>query len=168
LLESALPYQWSLSLVTERPTALSEVEAISGASLVIPRDLFRRLGGFDERFFMYYEDFDLCMRARGSGVPIFQEPRAVAVHHARQSTAGNRELFFWYVYRSKLMIVQKHGSPAAALLAFTIMLLGLAARIPAYAVAGKLLRDPELLHLSKCHTFVLSRFPAFYFSTQHA
>jgi len=44
------------------------VDYITGADLFIEKALFRRLGGFDERFFMYFEDDDLCRRARTLGV----------------------------------------------------------------------------------------------------
>ena len=40
---------------------------VSGGSLCIETNLFRELGGFDERFFMYYEDIDLCRRVRQAG-----------------------------------------------------------------------------------------------------
>ncbi len=43
---------------------------VSGASLLIDRQSFDKLGGFDESFFMYYEDIDLCIRATEIGIPV--------------------------------------------------------------------------------------------------
>ncbi len=46
------------------PSSRREVDWIPGAFVFIPADVFRGLGGFDERFFMYYEEVDLCRRIR--------------------------------------------------------------------------------------------------------
>lgn len=58
-----------------------EMFAACGAAMMIRRDWFERLGGFDERFFCYVEDVDLCFRARLNGARVWQSARAV-VHHA--------------------------------------------------------------------------------------
>ena len=58
-----------------------EIFAACGAAMMIRRDWFERLGGFDERFFCYVEDVDLCFRARLQGARVWQSARAV-VHHA--------------------------------------------------------------------------------------
>lgn len=59
-----------------------EVDYCSGASLMLPRALFARLGGFDECFApAYYEDTDLCFRLRAIGLKTLYQPRSVVVHH---------------------------------------------------------------------------------------
>lgn len=57
-----------------------EVEAVYGAAFLIKRDLFNRLQGFDERFFMYYEDSDLCKRVRKLGKKIYYCPDISVIH----------------------------------------------------------------------------------------
>jgi GT2 family glycosyltransferase len=168
LVESALPYTISLEIMTVIPSEVSLVETVSGACMAVAKADFDRLGGFDERFFMYYEDFDLCIRARQAGIPVYHVPGAPVVHHVRKSTEQSGEQFFLYVYRSKLEIVRKHESPAAHLLASLIVLAGISVRIPLYALAGKLLQKEELLRLSKYHTFVLPRLASELFSRQSA
>ena len=64
-----------------------EVFGASGAAALWRAQPLRDLGGFDERFFAYYEDVDLSFRARLRGYEIWYAPRAV-VHHARGGTAG--------------------------------------------------------------------------------
>jgi GT2 family glycosyltransferase len=44
-------------------------------------ECWRQLGGFDEDFFLYYEDVDLCRRARAAGWSVWLEPRLRAIHH---------------------------------------------------------------------------------------
>jgi len=54
---------------------------VTGCCLLIRRDCFLDLGGLDERFFLYYEDVDLCRRARAKGWTVWFEPHLHAVHH---------------------------------------------------------------------------------------
>lgn len=63
--------------------ALEEVAAVSGACFAVRRDLFTALGGFDERFFLYYEDDDLSLRARLAGWRCIGVPDAHVVHDHR-------------------------------------------------------------------------------------
>jgi GT2 family glycosyltransferase/SAM-dependent methyltransferase len=59
-----------------------EVDYCSGAALMVRRDLYEGLGGFDPRFApAYYEDTDLCFALRDNGFRILYEPRATVVHH---------------------------------------------------------------------------------------
>jgi hypothetical protein len=59
---------------------LSEVGAVSGAAFVIRRNLFTILGGFDPRFFMYFEDTDLSLRARLAGYRCLYVPESIIYH----------------------------------------------------------------------------------------
>jgi GT2 family glycosyltransferase len=56
------------------------------ACLVARTDLLRRLGPFDPRAFLFYEDMDLCLRARAAGIPTEQHPEATVVHHGSHAT----------------------------------------------------------------------------------
>jgi GT2 family glycosyltransferase len=67
------------------------VLAVSGATFAVDRDTFERLGGFDERFFMYLEDTDLSLRAALLGVPIWFVPSS-RVRHRHVATFGPRKL----------------------------------------------------------------------------
>ena len=71
-----------------------EVDYCSGAALMVPRALFLRVGGFDERFVpAYFEDSDLCFRLRRQGYKTYYQPRAAVVHfegisHGRDTAVG--------------------------------------------------------------------------------
>jgi GT2 family glycosyltransferase len=59
----------------------SEVEWVTGCCLLVRRDCLESLGGLDEDFFLYYEDVDLCRRARAAGWSVWYEPAQSAVHY---------------------------------------------------------------------------------------
>jgi N-acetylglucosaminyl-diphospho-decaprenol L-rhamnosyltransferase len=56
------------------------VDFVSGAAILVRREDFLAMQGFDETFFMYYEDIDLCRRWRRSGWPVVVEPRWTVTH----------------------------------------------------------------------------------------
>jgi GT2 family glycosyltransferase len=72
-----------------------QVFGASGTASLWRTDVLQMLGGFDERFFAYYEDVDLSFRARLLGYEIWYAPRAVAAHR-RGGTAGNDLRFTLY------------------------------------------------------------------------
>ena len=62
-----------------------EVDAISGSCMMIPKHVFEEVGGFDERYFMYAEDLDLCYAIRQAGYAIVYQPKAQMLHLKGQS-----------------------------------------------------------------------------------
>lgn len=86
---------------------------VSGACMLVRRDLLERLGGLDERFFMYCEDADLCARIRDLGSEVRFEPAARAEHAAGHSAP--RSSMLGVLARSRLLYVQKHRGHAAVL-----------------------------------------------------
>jgi GT2 family glycosyltransferase len=61
--------------------ARSRVPWVTGCCLLVRQDCLRQLGGFDEEFFLYYEDVDLCRRARAEGWSVWYEPGLRVFHH---------------------------------------------------------------------------------------
>jgi GT2 family glycosyltransferase len=104
------------------PEQAAAVDWLPGAFVFVPRALFQSLGGFDERFFMYYEEVDLCRRlaAAGHGVQYWPELKALhiggasarTVAKARVSRAGS-QLEAWRM-RSALLYYRKHHGALAA------------------------------------------------------
>jgi GT2 family glycosyltransferase len=74
-------HRWDLPL-----DQAHEVDAVSGAFLFARRRLLRAMGGLDERFFMYGEDIDACLRAREHGYKVYYTPAATVVHIKGTST----------------------------------------------------------------------------------
>lgn len=57
-----------------------EVESVYGAAMLIKKELFEKAGGFDEKFFLYYEDADLCKKVRELGKKIYYYPGVLIKH----------------------------------------------------------------------------------------
>ena len=59
---------------------------VSGSSMLVRRSAFERVGGFDERYFLYFEDADFCLRLRSAGGSVYYDP-SVTIVHARGASA---------------------------------------------------------------------------------
>lgn len=69
----------------------------SGAAVFISRKVFFEIGGFDEKFFMYFEDMDLCRRLRKAGKKVLYFPEVAILHLGGRSSQGSQKqkaLFF--------------------------------------------------------------------------
>ncbi|MCJ2120545.1 glycosyltransferase family 2 protein [Methylobacterium sp. J-001] len=91
------------------------VGQVMGAFLMIRRDLFAALDGFDPRFFVYWEDADLCTRARAAGFVVRHVAGAVAHHLGQGTTRQVRARRLFYFLRSQILYAHKHHGRAAAL-----------------------------------------------------
>ena len=93
-----------------------EVFAPSGGAAMYRRDVFVAAGGFDERFFVYYEEVDLSLRAKKAGFRSYYLAEAFAHHTGGTSTsqAGPRRLF--YYLQSRLKYAKKNFEPLSYLL----------------------------------------------------
>lgn len=81
---------------------------VGGAALLIQADAFRLLKGFDENFFLYEEDVDLCERARKLGLKILYIPSAQIVHLRGTSASRNSERVNLEYRKSQIYFYQKH------------------------------------------------------------
>ena len=90
--------------------AREEVFAFNGGSALLRRAALADVGGFDHRFFAYYEDTDLSWRMRLHGWRIVYEPAAV-VEHVHAGTSGEwSESFLFHVDRNRVLMLLKNGS----------------------------------------------------------
>jgi GT2 family glycosyltransferase len=89
----------------------------SGACFLIRRDVFLRLGGFDDNIFLFYEDDDLCRRVADSGSALIYVPQAV-VRHGRGRSSGEKpgRVFTsrWHQAWSRAYVSRKYGLPNPA------------------------------------------------------
>ena len=68
------------------------VDWLSGCFLIIRRDFFENIEGFDSRFFMYFEDVDICRKARKFGLKTLFEPRVKIVHRGSYQSSRGKSL----------------------------------------------------------------------------
>ncbi|MDQ2913782.1 MAG: glycosyltransferase family 2 protein [Chloroflexota bacterium] len=90
------------------------VDWVSGACALVRRALLEQLGGWDERFFLYCEDVDLCRRIRDAGYEVYYEAAAEARHLGGASAP--RSALFPILAASRIRYAQKHGGRTFALL----------------------------------------------------
>ena len=113
-----------------RYTAGGEVDYLQGACLVVGSELFRRIGGFDEDFFLYSEEETLCDAVRAGGGSCIYVPGAVIEHVGGTSTGRVSDFAVHHFYRSRVIFYRKRygwlGGLLSALCIGSCLLLNLA------------------------------------------
>jgi len=88
----------------------TQVDYLSGCCFLIHRDLLKTLNGFDESYYIYTEDTDLCLRAAKLGYSIFYEPRSVMYHKVSSSSGGGLTPFkIYHRIRSTHLFFRRHA-----------------------------------------------------------
>ena len=98
-----------------------------GAALMVRGETLAQVGSFDERYFMYCEEIDLCRRIRNAGWDISCVPAAEIVHLVGQSTQQFRDTMFVALWRSRFLMFETHESAAFLWSARRLVRLGLQA-----------------------------------------
>lgn len=89
-----------------------EVDWLSGAALMVRRSAFDDVGGFDQRYFMYFEDTDLCDRLRKKGWRVEYRPESEIIHQGARSSGDTGERLRIEIQRSRLLYLsERHGRP---------------------------------------------------------
>lgn len=104
------------------PLKRTEVDWVNGACLMVRSSLFERLGGFDRKYFMYFEEVDLCRMVRLSGRGVAFVPDAGVVHSRAHSTTATdlRQVEF---HKSLCRYIRKHhGLPGSLALRAVLVL----------------------------------------------
>jgi GT2 family glycosyltransferase len=89
------------------------VDWVSGACMLVRRAAFDEVGGFDARYFLYWEDADLCRRLRASGHEIRFVPAATAVHRVGHSSKTARAASIKAFHESAYLYYSTHVAPGA-------------------------------------------------------
>lgn len=94
-----------------------DVDVVMGAFFFMRRTAFERLGGFDTRFFVYYEEVDLARRARQAGYTSWFLAQASAIHSGHGTTDQIRSTRYFLSARSRVQYALKHFGTLAGLIA---------------------------------------------------
>jgi N-acetylglucosaminyl-diphospho-decaprenol L-rhamnosyltransferase len=105
----------------------TSVDWVSGACMVVRRETLRDIGPLDERFFMYFEDTDLCRRARVAGWLVYYLPQ-VEILHQTGASSHSRPKAIWLLHKSAFLYHRKHGAHGPLGLYSAMVLVGLALR----------------------------------------
>jgi GT2 family glycosyltransferase len=128
-------------LAVDRPT---EIDSGSGACLLIRREIWDRLGGFDEGFFMFGEDLDFCWRIHELGLTVWYEPGARVVHCKGQSSQQNALPMLVAFHRSMWRFYRLHYLRGRAALWSPLVAAGILARLSWLLVLNALRHNPAV------------------------
>ncbi len=110
-----------------RRDTVRPVDVVTGCLCLVDRATWDRLGGYDERFFVYGEDVDLGLRARAAGLRPLLCPEATVVHEVGRSSATRGDKLV-LLHRGKVTLFRKHWSRPAAAVGVGLLRLGVALR----------------------------------------
>ncbi len=134
-----LSYRWPAThWISGGPAAEAPccVGFVSGAVMLLNMEVMREIGFFDESFFLYYEDEDLCQRVFKAGKEIIVTPDAAITHLSRGSVKGNNQLRSEFIRgyhhaQSKLIFESKHiGDSESSSLRWKTLVLALLTLLP--------------------------------------
>lgn len=111
-LRPTLPHRYSIGESEDPP-----VQYAIGAGMMVHRDVFETIGLLDERYFLYFEDADFCLRAHRAGIPLRFLTHPVITHAVSQTTKSlGTPLLLRYHMRNAIVFNQLHGPPWAQML----------------------------------------------------
>jgi GT2 family glycosyltransferase len=87
----------------------TEIGIVPGASFLIKREVIQKIGLMDENFFLYFDEGDLCLRAKKAGYKIMYVPTAKVYHKVSKSFSGwTNPIVLYYSTRNELLLARKH------------------------------------------------------------
>ena len=125
-IKAELDYRWHRTFsgfYDRQYSQTRKVGWVTGACLMMRRDVFEQIGGFDENFFMYFEDKDICKRVTELGYKIIYYPKTTIIHLLGGSSHGIKKNVNKYYRDSQLYYYQKHlGKFQTSILKLYLML----------------------------------------------
>jgi GT2 family glycosyltransferase len=151
-LDRAFPNRFgSYNRLDADPLTATDIEAGSGCCVLIRRQAWDAVGGFDPRFFMYAEDLDLFLRLGAAGWRTRYLPEARVLHHKGASTDTVRIRMLFEFHRAMWAYYRKHHMHGAEAALAPFVATGLAARFVALAGAGMVRKLPSHRTAARTH-----------------
>ncbi|MFP4418224.1 MAG: glycosyltransferase [Chitinispirillaceae bacterium] len=107
------------------PDVEAEVDAISGSFMFMRTSAFEKIGGFDESFFMYGEDLDLCAKARQDGYAVWYTPKTQIVHFKGKSSAKQSIRSRAAFYEAMILFSRKYRNSYGTFIPGWLIFLGI-------------------------------------------
>lgn len=89
----------------------AEVDFVTGCALLVKRAALERAGLLDERFFMYFEETEWCVRIRRAGFRILHVPQSRVLHKIPLNARFDKEYLAYYMTRNRLLFLRATGAP---------------------------------------------------------
>ncbi len=138
-----------------------KVGYVQGASMLVRRTCLDQVGLFDENYFMYSEEVDLCYRITLAGWDIYWVPQSQVIHYGGQSTRQVAQKMFLCLYQSKLLFFRKNYGRGSALLYKIVLFLASLFRMLlkplAYFESGE--RKLRHIQLAENYRLLLNQLP---------
>jgi hypothetical protein len=116
--KSKLFSKYNLTYLDENET--TEVDAICGAFMFMEKTVLDKVGHFDEDYFMYGEDIDLCFRIKKAGFKIFYFPKVTTIHLKGESTSKTKFSYVSNFYGAMSIFVNKNLNSSSKVLAYIL------------------------------------------------
>ena len=110
-----------LGFLRSSPDKIQKVDWVSGACMMVRRNIFEKLNGFDDKLFMYMEDMEICFRAQELGYSTYFYPHLKLKHKSLGSS--NRTFAIINIYKGILHFYKRHKSYPEYLIAKTLLIL---------------------------------------------
>jgi len=130
--------RYNLTYMDENKTA--QVDVVSGSFMFMTLHLFRTIDGFDERFFMYGEDIDLCFRIRQQGYEVWYYPVVEIIHLKGKSSAKRQIRSRFYFYEAMIIYSRKYRDIQNRFFPVWLMWIGIAV-LAAFNIVTILMRS---------------------------
>ena len=124
------------------------VDSVIGAFIFIPKETFNKLDGFDERFFFYHEDTDLCFRMKNNGGSVYYFSGTSMVHYGGGTTDNNLWFSMKNRFVSRIQFAQKHFNSLDKILFVMIEYIGIIIRVPLFFFTSIILLNKNFLKRS--------------------
>lgn len=152
LLLGAIGFEhWTRGGLSPKATQPCEVEALSGAFMMVTAKNWQKMGGFDESFFMYAEELDLCYRLRSAGLPLVMTPNSQVIHLVG-SGSGRSPKRIAAITRAKMHFLRKHRGKVIAALGGFLMWSTAMKKVIAATLLGALSRNKRLMDVSDAYS----------------
>ncbi len=108
-----------LGLLKSSPDKISKVDWVAGACLMISRNVYEQIGGFDKNIFMYMEDMEISYRAKKNGFDTYFFPDILVMH--KEQGSSNRNFAIVNIYKGILYFYKKHKSQISYKIVRTVL-----------------------------------------------
>lgn len=84
-----------------------ETQNVTGGAMIVKKEVFEKIGFFDDKYFLYYEDSDFCFRAKKAGFKLMYIPSAVVYHENAKATGLGSPRQDYYITRNRMLFASK-------------------------------------------------------------